>query len=103
MQIAEITRSETSHRAGLLHVDSYDVELDLTCGDKVFRSTSVINFDCTEPGASSYADLVAETVHEITLNGTQLDPQTAWADGRIALSGLAARNELRVVADCAYT
>jgi len=103
MQIAEITRAETSKRAGLLTVDSYAVDLDLTRGDKVFRSTSVIIFECAQPGATSYADLVAETVHGITLNGTPIDPETACADGRIALPGLAARNELRVVADCAYT
>src|SRR5258708_248762 len=103
MQIAEITRDETSRRAALLHVDSYDIQLDLARGDKVFRSVSVITFDCAEPGASSYADLVAETVHEIALNGTSIDPETACADGRITLPGLAARNQLRVVADCAYT
>ncbi len=103
MQIAEITRHETSVRADLLHVDSYAVSLDLTRGDKVFRSESVITFDCAEPGSSSYADLVAEEVHEITLNGTPIDPAAAWANGRIALPSLAARNELRVVADCAYT
>ncbi len=103
MQIAEITRAETSHRAELLAVRSYSIVLDLTCGDKVFRSTSVIDFDCTEPGAATYVDLVAETVHEITLNGLAIDPADAWAQGRIALTGLAARNELRVVADCAYT
>jgi aminopeptidase N len=103
MQIAEITRAETSRRADLLTVGSYAVELDLTCGDKVFRSTSVIIFECAEPGAASYADLVAETVHEITLNGVPLDPDSSYAEGRIALPGLAASNELRVVADCAYT
>jgi len=103
MQIAEITRAETSHRADLLTVGSYTVELDLTCGDKVFRSTSAIVFECARPGAASYADLVAETVHEITLNGVPIDPDTAYADGRIALPALAARNELRIVADCAYT
>ncbi len=102
MPIAEITRAETRERARLLHVDSYDVTLDLTRGDKVFGSTSVIRFDCTEPGAASHADLVAEAVHEIVLNGEPLDP-AAYAGGRIALPGLAARNELRVVADCAYT
>ena len=42
-------------------------------------------------------------MHEITLNGTPIDPATGHAAGRIALPGLAARNELRVVADCAYT
>jgi len=103
MQIAEITRHETSHRAELLTVRSYSIELDLTCGDKIFRSTSVINFDCAEPGAATYADLVAESIDEITLNGERIDPATAYADGRIALAGLAQSNELRVVADCAYT
>jgi aminopeptidase N len=103
MHIAEITRAETSHRADLLKVDSYTVELDLTCGDKVFRSTSAIVFECAQPGSASYADLIAETVHEITLNGMPIDPDTACGEGRIALPALAARNELRVVADCAYT
>jgi aminopeptidase N len=102
VQIAEITREDTSQRAELLKVHSYDVQLDLTRGDKVFRSVSVVTFDCTEPGASSYADLVAETVLEITLNGSPVDPDTAWLQGRIELTGLAATNELRVVADCAY-
>ncbi len=103
MPIAEITRHETADRAELLHVESYDVQLDLTRGDKVFRSTSVICFDCAEPGAASYVDLVAEAVHEIVLNDAPIDPLVAWTDGRIALAGLASRNELRVVADCCYT
>ena len=50
----------------------------------------MIRFDCAEPGAASYADLIAEAVHEITLNGAAVDPATACADGRIALAGLAA-------------
>jgi len=102
MQVAEITRDETTQRAALLGVGSYDVELDLTGGPETFRSTSVIAFDCTQPGAASYADLVAARIHEITLNGSALDPAAVYARGRIALTGLAARNELRVVADCAY-
>jgi len=103
MPIAEITRSETSERARLLQVESYDVALDLTRGGEVFGSTSVIRFGCRQPGAATYADLVARTVHEIVLNGVALDPATACADGRIALPGLAEHNELRVVADCGYT
>ena len=103
MGIAEITRSETAERARLLRVDAYDVELDLTGGERTFRSRTLIRFDCSEPGAASYADLVAETVHEITLNGEPVDPVAAWADGRITLSGLAAANELVVVADCAFS
>jgi len=99
---AEITRDEASERARLLRVESYDIELDLTRGEDVFGSVSVITFDCAEPGASAYADLIAQSVHEITLNGSPVDPAAAYASGRIALAGLAARNELRVVADCGY-
>ncbi len=103
MPFTEITRAETAERARLLSVDSYEVSLDLTRGGEVFGSTSVVEFDCAEPGASSYADLIAENVREITLNGAAVDPATVCSGGRIALSGLAARNELRVVADCRYS
>ena len=109
MPVAEITRSETSERARLLRVDDYDIALDLTRGGEVFGSTSVIRFRCAEPGASSYADLVATAVREITLNGVPIDPAKAVkgvgeaGGGRIALDNLAGHNELRVVADCAYT
>jgi len=102
MSTAEITRAETSKRARLVGVHSYQVALDLTRGAKVFGSVSVVRFDCAEPGEVSYADLVADAVHEITLNGVPLDPAAVYSDGRITLPGLAARNELRVAADCAY-
>jgi aminopeptidase N len=103
MAIAEITKEESARRAGLLRVRSYEVALDLTRGDGEFGSESLIRFDCAEPGAASYADLVARTVHQITLNGIPLDPEEACAAGRIALPDLAASNELRVVADFGYT
>jgi aminopeptidase N len=103
MPIAEITRAETGERARLLRVDSYDIELDLTRGADVFGSASVIRFDCTRPGASTYVDLIAARVHTITLNGEALDPAATVADGRITLPRLADRNELRVVADCAFS
>jgi aminopeptidase N len=105
MPIAEITRAETSERARLLRVDSYDVTLDLTRGDEVFGSASVIRFGCREPGATSYVDLIAASVHEITLNGVPVDVDGAvqGARGRITLPPLAAENVLRVVADCRYS
>ncbi len=102
MDNTDITRAETAERARLLHVESYDVALDLTRGSESFGSTSVVFFGCAEPGAASYVDLIAETVHEITLNGVPIDPASAYADGRIALTGLAERNELRVLADCGF-
>ncbi|MGH3154406.1 MAG: aminopeptidase N, partial [Streptosporangiaceae bacterium] len=99
---AEITRAECRERAGLLRVRSYDVTLDLT-REACFGSVSVIRFDCAEPGAASHADLEAQAVLEIRLNGARLEPPAAWSGGRIALPALAAHNELRVVADCGYT
>jgi aminopeptidase N len=100
---AEITRAESRERARLLRVRSCAVGLDFTRGPEFFGSVSLIRFDCREPGAASHADLIAKCVREITLNGVPLDPADVWADGRITLRDLAARNELRVVADCAYS
>ena len=62
--------------------DSYDVTLDLTRGDEVFGSASVIRFGCREPGAASYVDLIAAGVHEITLNGVPVDRGRCGARAR---------------------
>jgi len=97
-----LTRIEAAERAELLRVDGYDVDLDLTTGPDTFRSVTEIRFSCTTPGASTFLDLIAPKVHEIVLNGRELDPATAYADGRIALDGLAETNTVKVVADCAY-
>ncbi len=98
-----LTRDEAATRAALLDVTSYAVTLDLTTGDTTFASTTTLEFTCREPGSSTFADLVAPTVREITLNGRSLDPATAYADSRIALDDLEATNTLVVVADCAYS
>jgi aminopeptidase N len=103
VRAAEITRAETAERARLLRVGGYDVTLDLTRGGEVFGSEAVIRFDCVAPGSATYVDLVADRIHEVTLNGVRIDPVGASADGRIPLADLAAHNELRVVADCRYS
>ncbi|RJK97116.1 aminopeptidase N [Vallicoccus soli] len=96
-----LTRDEARERAELLSVSAYEVDLDLTTGETTFRSTTRVRFTARE-GASTFVDLIAPTVHEVVLNGTGLDPAAVVADNRIALEGLAAENELLVVADCAY-
>lgn len=98
-----LTRDEAATRAALLDVTSYTIDLDLTTGEKTFTSTTTLEFSCREPGASTFADLVGATVHEITLNGESIDPTTAYADSRITLTDLAAENTLVVRADCAYS
>ena len=97
-----LTREEAATRAALLDVTSYSIDLDLTTDDSTFGSTTTIAFTCTEPGAATFADLVGATVHEITLNGDPVDT-AAYADSRIALTGLAADNVLVVRADCTYS
>ncbi|MFB7290154.1 aminopeptidase N [Actinacidiphila glaucinigra] len=101
-----LTREEARQRARLLTVDAYDIELDLSGAQEggTFRSVTTVRFDSAEAGASTFIDLVAPTVHEVVLNGTALDPAEVFADSRIALPSLqAGANELRVVADAAYT
>ncbi|WP_030485247.1 aminopeptidase N [Nocardioides aequoreus] len=97
-----LTRDEARTRARLLDVDSYTVELDLTTGETHFGSTTTLRFRCSEPGAETFADLVGAESPEMTLNGRRLDP-TAYADGRIALTDLAADNELVVAASLPYS
>jgi aminopeptidase N len=97
-----LTRDEATERARLISVSTYDVALDLTTSETTFASTTTIRFSCREPGASTFADLVGATVHEITLNGSPVDV-SAYEDSRIALTDLAADNELVVVADCTYS
>ncbi|HWJ09674.1 MAG TPA: M1 family aminopeptidase, partial [Nocardioides sp.] len=102
-----LTRDEAATRAALVDVDSYVIDLDLSDatrdGVETFGSTTTLTFRCRQPGASTFADLVDATVHEITLNGVALDPATSYADSRIALPDLQAENVLVVRADCTYS
>ena len=96
-----LTRLEAAKRSATVHTRSYDVVLDLTRGETLFRSTTTVRFTAT-PGASTFIDLIAPTVRSITLNGRALDPTEVYEDSRIALMDLTADNELIVDADCAY-
>jgi aminopeptidase N len=109
-----LTREEAAARAALLTVDSYAIELDLTTSTQTFRSTTVVTFGARSgtdgpdgpagqaDEATTFIDLIAPDVLEVVLNGRSLPIAEVVSTGRIALAGLAERNELRVVADCAY-
>jgi len=97
-----LTREQARERARLLDVESYRIELDLTGGEATFRSVTTVAFSCASPGASSFIDLTAPEVSEIILNGRRVG-RGAFDGDRIALADLAAGNELRVVAQCAYS
>ncbi|MEU2787579.1 aminopeptidase N [Streptomyces sp. NPDC007100] len=104
-----LSRDEARERAGLLSVDGYDVALDVrsAVGEgeaaRTFGSRTTVRFRCAEPGAASFADLVAPSVTAVTLNGRELDPAEVFDGARIALPDLAAENTLVVEARCAYS
>ena len=96
-----LTRIEAADRAGLLTVESYRIELDLTTSETTFRSRTTVRFGSSSVGASTFIDAITSEVHSITLNGESLP--VSLADGvRIELPNLAASNELVVDADMFY-
>jgi aminopeptidase N len=97
-----LTRLEAQERRAVVDTDSYEVDLDLTRGAEIFGSRTVVRFRA-QAGGSTFIDLIARDVREITLNGRSIDPATAFADSRIALADLAEENELVIDADCLYT
>jgi aminopeptidase N len=102
MSTANLTREEAMARARLLSGLSYDVTLDLAAGAEIFPLDATVRFDCAEPGASTFAEFIAPTIHEITLNGRSLDAAEVFDGTRITLANLAEHNELRVRADGGY-
>jgi aminopeptidase N len=99
---SNLTRDEAMTRSALIQVTSYEVELDLMNGEAEFGSVSVIRFGCGAPGSSTFVNLTAPAVREITLNSEQVSLD-AFDGNRITLDDLAADNVLRVVAECAYS
>ena len=100
---ANLTRIEAEERKSIIAAPiHYTVKLDLTRGAKDFGSETTITFDA-KPGESSFLDLIANEVSEITLNGETLDPAEAYVDSRIELKGLKEHNEVTVKAMCQYS
>jgi len=99
---SNLTRDEAMTRSALIQVTSYEVELDLMNGEAAFGSVSVIRFGCGAPGSSTFVNLTAPAVREITLNSEPVSLD-AFDGNRITLDDLAADNVLRVVAECAYS
>ncbi|MFC6021890.1 aminopeptidase N [Plantactinospora solaniradicis] len=97
-----LTRVAATERAALLTVESYDIELDLTGGEVVFRSVTRIRFRSTTPGAGTFVEVRPTRLLGVRLNGRALDP-AALDDNQFALTGLLADNTLVVEAEMAYS
>ena len=100
--LPNLTRNDAVERAALVTVDRYRIELDLTAGDKKFRSVTTAFFQAL-PGADTYIDLAADRVHRAVLNGHDIDVSGYDESTGIPLVGLAHDNVLVVEADCYYS
>ncbi|MFG1813816.1 aminopeptidase N [Kribbella sp. NPDC049174] len=87
-------------RAAALSVQSYDVDLDLTQGERTFGSTTTIRF--TAASTTTWLDVKPDELVSVTLNGTTVDV-AGLNDGRLELTGLQPDNELVVVASMLYS
>ncbi|MFI6681195.1 aminopeptidase N [Kribbella sp. NPDC050470] len=87
-------------RAAALSVHSYDVDLDLTQGERTFGSTTTISFAATS--TTTWVDVKPDELVSVTLNGTAVDV-AGLTDGRLELTGLQPENELVVVATMLYS
>ena len=102
MPAENLTRVEAHERKAIVETESYVIDLDLTMGDEMFRSTSTVTFSAAK-GASTFIDAITRTVHSVTLNGVELDAAEVADGTRIQLNGLAEHNVLTVAADHEYT
>ncbi|MET9412947.1 aminopeptidase N [Streptomyces klenkii] len=96
-----LTRDEARTRARLLDVHRYAVTLDLTRGDELFSSTTVIRFTARAAG-DTFAEVKPAALRRAVLDGRPLDPATL--DGnRLPLSLTAGEHELLIEADMRYS
>ncbi|MGN9767733.1 aminopeptidase N [Micromonospora sp. SD12] len=103
-----LTQVEATERARLLDVTGYDISLDLSSAvraaeARTFRSRTEVRFRCTEPGASTFIELAADSVRSATLNGAPVGLGDWSAEKGLTLSGLDSDNTLVVEADFAYS
>ena len=97
-----LLRSEAAERARLITDLHYDVTLDLT-GEETFRSETRLRCRAAEAGAETFLDITAVRVESATVNGAPVDGDAFDATaGRLRIGGLAAENEIVIVADHAY-
>ncbi|MCW2524297.1 MAG: pepN [Frankiales bacterium] len=96
---------EAGARAGAIEVENYRIALDLRQAeqpDAGFGCATTISFRAHQPDAETFVDIKAERVHSASLNGQPIDV-AAIRDGRLALTGLLAANELHVLSEMAYS
>lgn len=102
MTSINLTQREAETRRALLDVQNYEIRLDLTRGDKVFGSTTVVSFTGKGEG-ETFIDLRATTIEKVELDGVRVDVSQASEEHGIPLQVTEGEHELLVVAECAYS
>ncbi|WP_280401528.1 aminopeptidase N [Nocardia carnea] len=107
MSAPNLTREQAIERAGVVSVENYRIDLDLTDGagkpgEQTFFSRSTVTFTA-KPGSQTFIDIVARGIRSAVLNGKPLDIAEYDESTGITLPDLAERNELVVEADCEYS
>jgi aminopeptidase N len=95
-----LTHSEATARATAVSDLSYELEVDLSGDEKFFRSVTTVRFGI-EPGSSTFLEVRPHDLVEVRVNGARV--QAEISEGRLALTELAAANEVVVTADFAYS
>ena len=107
MSNQNLSRDETAARAGLITTHSYDVSLDIrqAADPNVagYTSRSVINFSASEPGAATFVDFIAGSVHSVFLNGKGLPVADVVDGSRIRLDNLQAENQVTITGTALYS
>ncbi|MGW3419951.1 aminopeptidase N [Streptomyces phaeochromogenes] len=97
-----LTRDEAQTRAKLLDVHRYQIELDLTRGDEIFDSRTVIRFT-TRADGDTFVELKPAELRSVTLDGNLLDP-LSLDENRLPLKDLTAgEHELRIDTTMRYS
>ncbi|MDN6487521.1 MAG: aminopeptidase N, partial [Ancrocorticia sp.] len=96
-----LQRTEALERSRIVSTHHYRVDLDLTVSDTTFTAITEIDFSA-KPGASTFLDIIANSVEAVNLNGTAVDP-AAFADSRFPLTDLAEENTVRVKSTMDYS
>lgn len=98
-----LTCAEAQGRARVVRVEQYAVDLDLTRGEEVFGSTTVVRFAALEAGVDTFVELRPSRLVRAELDGAAIDPGEL-REGRLPLRGLAAgEHVLRVEALMPYS
>ncbi|MEU4475400.1 aminopeptidase N [Micromonospora sp. NPDC023888] len=96
-----LTRVEATARGAAITVESYQVDLDLTAGAKLFGSRVEIRFRAT-PGTATFVEVKPARLLAVRLNGRDLDTGLL-TDNRLPLTDLDAANTLVVEAEMTYS